>query len=252
VSEPGHLPLAVVQNELRVDSRALAERLGVTHKANMNLVRKHQAALEELGKLPFEKAPSAAGQMQTYCLLNEDQSVYLLTLSKNTRRVARLKLELTKAFMAYRNAFIVAQKRRATAEWLEARADGRLARRAETDVIQEFVGYARAQGSRHAERYYRNITRMTHRALFAVEKGLDLYHRASLREFLEARQLVALAAAENVAAKALQDGMDSGMPYRDIYLLAKDRVLALAELVGRTPVALPPAATTSNPQPRLC
>ena len=41
---------------------------------------------------------------------------------------------------------------------------------------------------------------------------------------------------DQVIEKALQDGMDRDLHYRDIYKLAKERVIAFAEIIGKSPV----------------
>ena len=41
----------------------------------------------------------------------------------------------------------------------------RTTRRAETDVIKEFVEYARMQGSTHADHYYNNYTRLAYKSV---------------------------------------------------------------------------------------
>ena len=123
---------------------------------------------------------------------------------------------------------------RAMAEWQQMRLEGKDARRHETDAIKEFVEYATAQGSANASRYYCNLTKMTHKALFLVEQGLG--RPGSLRDMLNGMQLTFLATAEYVAANALRDGMTTDLPYKDIYLLAKVRVESYAATVGRTPL----------------
>ncbi|WP_069383962.1 P63C domain-containing protein [Halomonas caseinilytica] len=89
--------------EARVDSRQLAEHLGVAHKATFQLLASYTEDFEELGLLPFEmeavKRPGGRGaKRQKYALLNEDQAYLLLAYSKNTLRVRQLKIALVKAF----------------------------------------------------------------------------------------------------------------------------------------------------------
>ena len=96
--------------EPRIDSRLLAQRLGVKHKNTIELLQKHKTAFLELGKVPFqtEALPgSRTGQKERFALLNEDQAYFLLSLSRNTARVVRLKLDLVKAFAQARKAVAV-------------------------------------------------------------------------------------------------------------------------------------------------
>lgn len=221
-------------DEPRVDSRDIAHGMEVDHRGTFRLINKYLAELEGFGSVRFEiasrKRESGGGVQEKYALLNEDQAYFLLTLSRNTSKVVDLKRRLVREFGKLRKK----QESRARVAWQQARLEGKDARRHETDTIQDFVEYATEQGSKSARMYYVNITRMTHKALFVVECGLGKEN--CLRDLLDGMQLSFLAAAEYVAAKALKDGMEEGMPYKDIYQLAKERVHAYASAVGQTPL----------------
>lgn len=113
--------------------------------------------------------------------------------------------------------------------WQEARSQGKVARRTETDTIQDFVEYATSQGSKSANLYFMNITKMTYRALSLVEKGLKIPN--GLRDLLSGMELSFLTTAEYICSKALAEGMARKMYYRDIYVLCKERVEIFAETV---------------------
>lgn len=116
-------------------------------------------------------------------------------------------------------------------EWIESRKEGKKQRRIETDTISLFVDYATAQGSKSANKYFINISRMENNALFFVEQKYP-----NLRDVLGVFQLNTIQTADRIVAKALKDGMDQRLQYKDIYKLAKKRVLEYAELVGQTEV----------------
>ena len=139
---------------------------------------------------------------------------------------------LVKAFSRYRRQ----EERRAQLDWQQARAQGKIARRQETDVIQEFVKYAKDQGSKHAETYYINLTKASYKALFLVNGPTT-----GLREKLDPVQLSILATTEYVANQALQDGMNQRLPYKECFVLARDRMKSLGDIAGKTPL-LPEAA----------
>ena len=69
---------------LVVDSRLVAEELGIQHKSFKETIRENLEDIEaEYGKLTFETAPSnTSNQTETYYLLTEDQAIYLMTLSQ--------------------------------------------------------------------------------------------------------------------------------------------------------------------------
>ncbi len=86
----------------RVDSRAIAVRLNIQHKNIMENINKYSEQFQVLGQLTFKtevgKRKQGGGNPKKYALLNEDQCVFLLTLSRNTEQVVQLKLDLTIAF----------------------------------------------------------------------------------------------------------------------------------------------------------
>lgn len=93
--------------EPRVDSRLLAVRLQVHHKNMMELIERYLSQLERFGILPFETEKlegSGRGRPERYALLNEDQSYFLLSLSRNTDHVVSLKANLVEAFGKLRKA----------------------------------------------------------------------------------------------------------------------------------------------------
>jgi|LSQX01.2.fsa_nt_gb phage regulator Rha-like protein len=100
------ITLEVKGKEYRVDSRLIADNLGIKHKSVMQNIRNHEQRFKKLGLLPFEMALISRGRPVKYVLLNEDQAYYLLSLSSNTDRVADLKLRMVKAFAAARKNII--------------------------------------------------------------------------------------------------------------------------------------------------
>ena len=97
--------------------------------------------------------------------------------------------------------------------------------------MKEFIEYAEAQGSRHASRYYTNITRMANELLFIVEGKYK-----NLREVLTVPQLMTVSSAEQIINHGLREGMDRGMNYKDIYQDIKERVKTFARLNGKSEV----------------
>jgi phage regulator Rha-like protein len=88
-----------VEGEHRIDSRLVAQSLGIEHESFMRTLSTYEPELQELGILRFEIGEiRGRGQPQKYVLLNEDQAIFAATLSRNTRQVVTFKLKLTKAF----------------------------------------------------------------------------------------------------------------------------------------------------------
>ncbi|SSY70124.1 Rha family transcriptional regulator [Alysiella crassa] len=90
-----------------IDSRQMAEMLGIQHESFIKNISEHESALSELGVFRFEigkpQKGSKGGRPETYALLNENQAFFAVTLSRNTPQAVKAKLLLVKAFAAARN-----------------------------------------------------------------------------------------------------------------------------------------------------
>ncbi len=84
---------------LVVDSRLIADSLGVAHKNFLATIEKYRSQIEStFGIIAFETRKSPRGRPEKFAWLTEQQSTFLMTLSRNTERVVQCKLELVKAF----------------------------------------------------------------------------------------------------------------------------------------------------------
>ncbi len=89
--------LAVCEYEglLVVDSRLVAQELGIKHKSFMETIRKHERQIEQaFGGLRFETAvpDKPTGNPPQFVYLTEEQSLFMMTLSRNTERVVECKI----------------------------------------------------------------------------------------------------------------------------------------------------------------
>ena len=89
--------------DLVVDSRLIATRLGIEHRAFMQTMKRHQDKIESrFGVITFEMSKpiegSQGGRPEKYALLTENQATTLMTFSKNTEIVIECKLDLVTAF----------------------------------------------------------------------------------------------------------------------------------------------------------
>lgn len=93
------------QGTLVVDSRLIAERLGIAHENFIETVRKYQSDAEEaFGSVTFQTGQKtgtrSGGSQPKWALLTEDHATFYMSLSRNTPEVVRCKIELVKAFRA--------------------------------------------------------------------------------------------------------------------------------------------------------
>lgn len=111
------------------------------------------------------------------------------------------------------------------AYWQQKRLEGKSVRLALTDTVQNFVSYAKKQGSQNAEKYYLSITKMEYAALELVKQAGDKH----FRDTLDAVQHSELTVVELAAQEALRQGMTEGLHYKEVFKLAKDACVQLAQ-----------------------
>ena len=207
-------------NELRTDSRDLASLLDHRHRTIIESIDKYHAELLDLGPLPFKTEKGIAlpqggfAKETRFSMLNEDQCYFVLTLMRNNAHVVKSKLQLVKAFRDARSQLAMRDI---------ARVDGKQVRRLETKAISDLVEYAKAKGSKSAEKYYMQITKMTNSML-----GIS----AGERDSLDARSLGDIAVMEKIIANAVSDGINAGLEYKDIFQLAKNRCRLAIPAIG--------------------
>ena len=98
--------VTVTNGENVTNTLIIAEGAQNSHKAVIQLVRKYQKDLEEVGgQLTFEMgvvSAHGAGQKTEYALLDEPQTTLLFTFMQNTEIVRAFKVKLVKAFYQMR------------------------------------------------------------------------------------------------------------------------------------------------------
>ena len=214
----------------RVSTLRISEGMELGHKAVMQLTTKYKKDFEDLGTLTFEMSKSG-GRPTRFAWLNEEQTIFVSTLMRNSIRVVDFKKQLSRDFLKMRRALLEIKTRQENSEWIEARKTGKLSRRQETNTIDSFVEYATNQGSKSASKYFMNISKMENSALFILTSRFN-----NVRDVLNGQQLQTVAVCDQIVAKALRDGMKEGMFYKDIFQEAKKEVLKFVELIGASTV----------------
>lgn len=154
---------------------------------------------------------------------NRKQPMYYITRDGFTFLAMGYRGKKAAAFKeAYISAFnkmekFIAEKQ--SAEYLEARAQGKLVRKAETDVIKELVEYAKEQGSEHATWYYSNLTKLANKTA-----GVTKRDEADFMELLN------LTMAERAILDTIRKGIAAGLPYKEIFKNCKARLELLKEV----------------------
>lgn len=211
------------------------------HTGIIALCRKYEKELLELSEkrndiwnvIPFRKVITEGSDKPILeYLLNESQATFLGMMFRakiNNDPVLRFKVGLAKEFIRMKKELIRVASQPQNAQWLETRNAGKETRRIATDTIEKFIDYATEQGSKNAIKYYANISKMENKALFLLEQKYK-----NLRDALDIHQLSTVKAADMIVMKALLDGMDQGLHYKEIYKYAKQQIESFAGLIGKT------------------
>jgi Rha family phage regulatory protein len=132
-----------------------------------------------------------------------------LVMGYRGKKAAKFKEDYINAFNLMENTL----KEKQTAAWIETRQQGKLTRKAETDIIKKLVEYAKEQGSTHADMLYVTYTKL-------ANKIIGVKHR----EDATTMQLNNLSLAEHIIKNVIDSGIQTEMNYKDIYKESKKRL----------------------------
>lgn len=190
-----NITIITAHEEPRVDTRNLANHLGIQHRSAFKLVEVYPDDFKALGVVRFEIAKplkgAKGGRPERSALLNEDQAYLLLAYSRNTAKVRALKVELVKAFRDARAA-AQAHKRDYLPGYHQMH-----------DVV-----HALAAGSPNEKFVHINLNKLVNRVA-----GIE----AGQRRTLAAPAMSLTVVAQTIATKAMADAQD----HRDGFQRAK-------------------------------
>lgn len=223
-------------NEATTTSLIVAKELNRTHQSIIKTIRQYNNEFKKFGLLRIEihqQKNQNIGRPLTIYHLNEEQLMFLIMNMRikndENDKVLEFKIKITKEFFKMRRTLLQLSTQQTNEIWLEQRKELKQIRKQTTDTIKKFVRYAKEQGSQNADRYYANITKMQNKALFFIE-----HKYKNIRDICNLKQLDELKQADEIIEKALEDGMDKEMFYKDIFKLAKKRVEIFSELKGKS------------------
>lgn len=210
-------------NQVTVDSRDIAKEFERQHK-NVLQTLDDLIADGTISRLEFKPRNYQKLGRQYRCFeLNEAGCLKAMPFigGKKSREGQK---RLVDEFLQVRRQLDRQSKERETMAYQVARLSGKDSRGILTDAIQQFVDYAKAQGSQNADRYFSNITQAAYKALLVIEP-----QATEVRVLLTAVQLKTLELAELTVAQTLTESIESQLPYKDIYQAVKT---ALNAIVG--------------------
>lgn len=226
----------IAKGNVLCDSRVVADKLakGKHHRVKdviEKLIKKHEKIKGKLD-LPLnqyspkwiEKRSSYRGQSFTYYEMNKT-AFTLVSMRFQTDEAYEWQLRFAATFQAMEKALL----HKTDESWKQVRKDGKIARLEFTGCVKEFTEYALGQGSNSPKRYYGNLTKMEYAALKMIEYNEKV--PKGFRNTLNRMELFMLIMAEHVANEALKQGMNEGLHYKEVFLLAKQAVLKYADSV---------------------
>lgn len=208
------------RGEIFADSTVIAKKFGMKHKKVEFVIQNVLNDYPDLRVL--SKYPQSAEKYfteeriyhgQPYIAYMMNRAFFSLVAMRFTTKLAReWQRKFNAAFYQLESQLILAKANQKDLQWLEQRSQTKILRKAEADVIQQFVDYATMQGSTHANHYYSLLTKATYSAL-----GFIKFAQPNLRDTLNALQLSWLVTLESLVQASLRMYMDEGIQYKEIY-----------------------------------
>lgn len=200
-------------NEAFTDSMVIANGTNNQHHSVTRIIRNYKEDFLDFGEMKFmdlkSKNPNG-GRPEKIYQLNEQQAMLLMTYLDNNDIVRKFKKELVRQFYAMRQFIFERQ----TKGWIQTREQGKITRKAETDMLSELVEYARKQGYDHEDKLlYMNYTKLANK-ICGISK----------RDNATTIQLSNLTVAENIILHCVQVGIEHEKHYKEIYQDCKKRL----------------------------
>ena len=211
------------RKEAMTTSLMVADAFGKRHD---RVIRSIENTLESLPKNGVVKMfflgeyIDKKGEARKMYYMNRD-GFTLLAMGFTGEKAFEFKLKYIAAFNKMEK-FITEKQ---SAEYLEARAAGKLVRKEETDTIKKLVEYAKEQGSGHADMLYVTYTRLANKIV-----GI------SKREQASTIQLSNLTFIERAIWHTIEEGMRLCLHYKEIYQMCKARMEQIQTLACLTEV----------------
>lgn len=201
-------------NDIFTDSLVIAQGTGNEHESVVRLIKEQRKRLEKFGTIEFSDLKSGnpkGGRPTRIYRLNEPQATLLITFMDNTDVVADFKVELVRQFYEMRRLLLERQ----STHWHTTRLESKTNRRMETDEIKALVEYAKENGSKNADMYYVNFTKLANKVV-----GIP----PDSRDVITASQLNNLILIEHIIGEIIKSGIRQRDYYKDIYQACKKQL----------------------------
>jgi len=212
------ITLTTINSEPRVSSIDLALHLEIEYKALNNLINNYKTDLEYFGELHFKKDVQSR---KTPAFLTQDQAIFAITLSRNSKQVVECKKAIVKAFSVLRKKQAAIDTNHAKVEYQLMREGGKDTRAILSEKIEKLNIYAEAAGSKNPKRQT-TITLAIYKS-FLISK----LKASKIRDLLSPIQLSQLQTIELIIAELISTELAKETHYSDIYPLIKKKLSEL-------------------------
>ena len=211
--------LVVLKNkQATTTSQMVAQKFNKNHQHVMRDIRKlhEELGLSKIGLTKFKEMfqentyVNSQNKKQPMYIMNRD-GFMLLVMGFTGKKALQIKLQFIEAFNLmeeYIKKNELEKLNKANHEWLLSRSDGKLTRRAETDVIAKKIGYARSQGSKSPEKYYMQYSKLVN-GMVGIGSGK--------RDVVDIKTLNTIGFLEDLISTTILKEIEKGTYYKDIY-----------------------------------
>ena len=205
------------RNEAVTDSLTVAEYFQKRHDRVLRAIENLIEGLPKNGVSEmFVKSYYTAednNKHYTKYLMNRD-GFSLLVMGFTGKKALQWKLKYIEAFNTMEKALL----ERKNEEYINARKNGMLTRKSETDMLKKLVDYAKEQGSENANMLYVTYTKLVNKLV-----GVKTRSEADTMQLLDLMYL------ERIVLDTIDKGIASGADYHDIYQDCKKRCTTISE-----------------------
>jgi len=220
----------VKNNDVFCDSSIVARKFKIKHAYVVRVIDNLVNDIEDLRVTSnhpkcFKEERNYRGRDYTAYLMDR-KFFSLLAMRFKGKEALKWQMKFVDAFFEMEEKILFSRVNQNDRSWLSSRDQSKLARRAETDVIKQFVEYATNQGSKSAKFYYKHITNATYEAL-----GLMAQKQPKLRDSMDIYEVSQLILAEKLAKDKIREYMELGRHYKDIYKSVKEDLINYSGLL---------------------
>lgn len=217
----------VEKNQVFCDSRMIANKF---KKKHVHIIKNIKQLIvdfieNETKVSPLVKAREGEYRGQRYAYYEMDRQFYFhLAMRLRGEKAFKWQCKTIDAFFEMEQTLL---NQTSSSEWKRECEQAKWAKNISKDEIKTFIEYIVNQGGKQD---HIKTTTKQYQALRLIEENEEIDEQ--FRKILDTMDLYALLLSEQIARDAFLTGINQNLHYKDIYQLAKQRVLQLASIVG--------------------